>query len=515
MSLSKRLIAMLSIALTAMIFVGGVGLLRLYEAQQRFEYIQTKIIPSIKELEEARLNADGYSRLVFQYLLSTDDSDKAQVQQQMDRVAALLGQHLATYAKDDLSDGADREMLEDDKANFSTYQAELGSFKAKALAGDIDGAKNMLVEGGVVGVAGAKLRSGLSDHIEYNVRLSHDLGGRNNADYSQALWLLLACMAVGGIMSGGQGVMLYRSMTSGLKRMQGAMEHVSDSLDLTHNVKIDREDEIGYTAVAFNALLASVSKVVGEVRQTANAVSIASKQIAVGSTDLSQRTEEQAASLEETASSMEELTAIVRRNADNSMQATMLAKMALEVARHGGDAVKRVVETMGMISDSSAKVGEIIGVIEGIAFQTNILALNAAVEAARAGEQGRGFAVVAGEVRTLAQRSATAAKEINDLIGESMTRVAAGSNFVAEAGGRIGEIVESVQRLADMVDEILTASEGQRTGIEQVNQAVAQMDQVTQQNAALVEQASAAAQSMAEEANKMQSAVANFRINDV
>jgi methyl-accepting chemotaxis protein len=211
---------------------------------------------------------------------------------------------------------------------------------------------------------------------------------------------------------------------------------------------------------------------------------------------------------------MEELTSTVRQNADNARQATTLAVTASTIAQRGGEVVGRVVETMNGISDSSAKVADIIGVIEGIAFQTNILALNAAVEAARAGEQGRGFAVVAGEVRTLAQRSAAAAREIKDLIGESVTRVDTGSKLVEEAGSTINEIVQAVKRVTDIMSEIAAASEEQSAGIGQVNTAVTQMDEVTQQNAALVEEASAAAQSMAQQAQALRQAVAVFRIAD-
>jgi methyl-accepting chemotaxis protein len=257
-----------------------------------------------------------------------------------------------------------------------------------------------------------------------------------------------------------------------------------------------------------------LTTIVRGIQTSGESISVAAGQIAQGNTDLSQRTEEQAASLEETASSMEELTSTVRHNADNARQATTLAGSASEIARRGGEVVGRVVETMHGISGSSAKMAEIISVIEGIAFQTNILALNAAVEAARAGEQGRGFAVVAGEVRTLAQRSATAAKEIKDLISESVNRVDTGSKLVEEAGSTINEIVESVKRVTDIVGEISSASEEQSTGIEQVNTAVSQMDQVTQQNAALVEEAAAATQSLAQQAQELRQAVAVFRIAD-
>jgi methyl-accepting chemotaxis protein len=258
-----------------------------------------------------------------------------------------------------------------------------------------------------------------------------------------------------------------------------------------------------------------VTRTIGTIKISADSIATATQQIAAGNQDLSQRTEEQAASLEETASSMEELTSTVHHNTENARQASTLASMASSTAQRGGEVVGRVIETMQGISGSSAKVAEITNVIEGIAFQTNILALNAAVEAARAGEQGRGFAVVASEVRNLAQRSATAAKEIKVLIGESVDRVQVGAKLVEEAGSTINEIVQSVKRVTDIMSEISSASQEQSSGIEQVNQAVTQMDQVTQQNAALVEEASAAAQSMAEQAQALRDAVAVFKVGDI
>jgi methyl-accepting chemotaxis protein len=256
-----------------------------------------------------------------------------------------------------------------------------------------------------------------------------------------------------------------------------------------------------------------LSGVVARIKTSAESISVAAGEIAQGNVDLSQRTEEQAASLEETAASMEELTSTVRLNTENALQASSLAASASDTAAEGGEVVDRVVSTMRDISDSSSKVAEIISVIEGIAFQTNILALNAAVEAARAGEQGRGFAVVAGEVRTLAQRSATAAREIKELIGSSVEHVNAGSSLVLDAGKTMDELVRSVKRVTDIMGEIASASNEQSTGIEQVNVAVGQMDEVTQQNAALVEQASAAAQAMAEQANSLRRAVAVFKVD--
>ncbi|MDM0027339.1 methyl-accepting chemotaxis protein [Variovorax saccharolyticus] len=264
---------------------------------------------------------------------------------------------------------------------------------------------------------------------------------------------------------------------------------------------------------AIEHMRGSLSKVVGEVRTGTDTIATASSQIASGNQDLSSRTEEQASSLEETAASMEELTSTVKQNADNARQANQLAVSASEVAVKGGSVVSQVVGTMTAINTSSKKIVDIIGVIDGIAFQTNILALNAAVEAARAGEQGRGFAVVASEVRSLAQRSAAAAKEIKTLIGDSVEKVEEGSKQVAEAGKTMEEIVDSVKRVTDIMGEITAASQEQTSGIEQINQAITQMDQVTQQNAALVEEAAAAAGSLQEQAGSLSQVVSMFRLD--
>ncbi|KVE93150.1 MCP four helix bundle domain-containing protein [Burkholderia vietnamiensis] len=263
---------------------------------------------------------------------------------------------------------------------------------------------------------------------------------------------------------------------------------------------------------SLDAMRARLTTIVQGIKVSAESISLAAAEVAQGNVDLSQRTEEQAASLEETAASMEQLTSTVRQNTENARQGSTLAAAASQTAASGGTVVKQVVGTMEDIASSSQKVAEIISVIEGIAFQTNILALNAAVEAARAGEQGRGFAVVAGEVRTLAQRSAVAAKEIKELIETSVTHVAAGSALVSNAGTTMDEIVRSVRRVTDIMGEIASASSEQSTGIEQVNVAVTQMDEVTQQNAALVEQATAAAQSMADQADSLKAAVAIFKV---
>jgi methyl-accepting chemotaxis protein len=281
--------------------------------------------------------------------------------------------------------------------------------------------------------------------------------------------------------------------------------------DLAHDVAVGAGDDASLMA-AMAKMQQSLAGIIGQIHESAGTITIASAEIAAGNADLSQRTEEQASSLEETASSMEELSSTVKQNAENARQANQLAIGASAVAVKGGAVVSEVVGTMSSINESSRKIVDIISVIDGIAFQTNILALNAAVEAARAGEQGRGFAVVASEVRSLAQRSAAAAKEIKALIGDSVDKVGAGTKLVDEAGKTMQEIVSSVKRVTDIMSEITAASQEQSAGIEQVNQAINQMDEVTQQNAALVEQAAAAAESMQEQTQHLAHAVAAFNV---
>ncbi|MDY7577814.1 methyl-accepting chemotaxis protein [Herbaspirillum sp. RTI4] len=305
--------------------------------------------------------------------------------------------------------------------------------------------------------------------------------------------------------------LLSRSITIPLERAVEAAKQVAAG-DLTSRIDNSRRDETGQLLEALHQMSSSLSTLVGGVRTSTGTISVAAQQIAVGNADLSRRTETQASALEETASTMEELTSTVKQNADNARQANQLVVSASGVAIKGGNVVKQVVETMGSIKTSSSKIVDIIGVIDSIAFQTNILALNAAVEAARAGEQGRGFAVVASEVRSLAQRSASAAKEIKLLIDDSVGKVEQGSHLVDEAGRTMDEVVTSVQRVADIMGEITAASQEQSNGIEQINIAIAQMDEMTQQNSALVEEASAAAESMRDQAHVLLEEMSQFKI---
>jgi methyl-accepting chemotaxis protein len=353
----------------------------------------------------------------------------------------------------------------------------------------------------------------LDDILVYETAQAKQAGDEAEAVQASAQMLMIGLGIAAVALGCGVAWFITRSITVPLNEAVHVAETVASG-DLSSHIDTGATDETGRLLDALKRMNDSLLKVVGQVRQGTDTIATASNEIAAGNLDLSSRTEEQASSLEETASSMEQLTSTVKQNADNARQANTLARSASEVATKGGDIVTQVVTTMGSINASSRKIVDIISVIDGIAFQTNILALNAAVEAARAGEQGRGFAVVASEVRNLAQRSAAAAKEIKELITASVADVDDGSRLVAEAGNTMGDIVASIQRVTDIMGEITSASQEQTMGIEQINMAITQMDEVTQQNAALVEQAAAASQSMQDQAAALAEVVGFFKTGE-
>ena len=356
-----------------------------------------------------------------------------------------------------------------------------------------------------------KLQGDIEALLELEYNTMDELHAENGAAFASSLRIVGGMVAGAVLLALLLAAVMTRAITRPLREALGLANKVADG-DLTGTIAITTKDETGQLLAALERMNRSLQKIVSEVRAGTDSISSASNEIASGNADLSKRTEQQAANLEETASSMEELTSTVKQNAANAKQASELAVSASKVAVQGGTVVGEVVNTMSSINDSSKKIADIIGVIDGIAFQTNILALNAAVEAARAGEQGRGFAVVASEVRTLAQRSAGAAKEIKELISDSVRKVENGTKLVDQAGKTMDEIVASVKRVSDIIGEISSASGEQSSGIEQINQAVMQMDQMTQQNAALVEEAAAAAESMQQQSQQLGQSVAVFKL---
>ncbi|MCC7703866.1 MCP four helix bundle domain-containing protein [Janthinobacterium sp. GW460P] len=512
MNITKQLILTLTIALLALLLLGAGGAIQLQRAQERFDTVQNRIIPSIQGLNAAKgFLADsrlaGYRLSVFSNLADKTALDKAvaDANTNFDKV-------IATYRAERLYDATDGKMLDADQAAMEAYRRALVPFFAAAYAGDMDGVRATLLAGTPLAITAAAAKKSMDDHIAYNNKLVDDVKAESLAAYDTAFNTMLAVLGVAVLLTGALAWHIYRTISGGLGNIEHTLERVSASLDLSAAMPVERMDEVGRTATAFNKFLERIVGVIATVRASADTVSVAAAQISAGNADLSVRTEQQASSLEETASSLEELTSAVRQNTDNARQANTLAVSASDVARKGGAVVAQVVGTMGSINESAKKIADIIGVIDGIAFQTNILALNAAVEAARAGEQGRGFAVVATEVRNLAQRSAAAAKEIKGLIEDSVDKVNTGSALVDQAGATMEEIVASIRRVTDIMGDIANASHEQSAGIEQVNQAISQMDQVTQQNAALVEEAAAAASSLQDRAVELVDVVAVFRL---
>ena len=480
------------------------------EAKQLVDDRMTKVV----WVRIIQTNLNLQARAVRDIALANDENVKQAEKKHIGELRAETG---AMFKKleETINTEQGARILKSALAARNAYNTAMYRAIETGLAGDMEGARVVL--SGEGRQAQSALAQPLEDLVKLQVGLMHESAKRVQ-DIAATTSLLMLVIAVIAVVAGAAiAWFLTRSIT---RQLGGEPDYAS---------AVAREIAAGNLAVEVNikagdktSLLAnmrdmrdSLVKVVGQVRIGTDTIATASTQIAAGNLDLSSRTEEQASSLEETASSMEELTSTVRQNAENARQANQLVVSTADVAAKGGQVVGQVVDTMASIKDSSRKIADIIGVIDGIAFQTNILALNAAVEAARAGEQGRGFAVVASEVRNLAQRSAGAAKEIKALIEDSVGKVEAGGKLVDEAGKTMDEIVGSVKRVTDIMGEIAAASQEQSAGIEQVNQAVGQMDEMTQQNAALVEQAAAAAESLQDQAARLAEAVSVFKLDGV
>ncbi|EOU9530968.1 methyl-accepting chemotaxis protein [Cronobacter dublinensis] len=512
MSITQRLMLTFSLLSAALITMVIVAVVVVSNFQARFQYVQENTLPSVLDIGKM---IDGSNTLViwlYRHQTATDAARQAQVEKEIDTVINRINTQNQYYLQNEITNDEDRRISENAASVIQLIQARLPAFLESSRAHNSAAALAALRDESGIGGAARQLIAVYQKQLELNENVGKTLRQENDRSYSLTLWGLISSSVAVIAILGFFTLKTIFSIRNQLNGMRHTLETASERLDLTLRADDSRSDEIGLTAKAYNALAENVASSLAAVESSAQSVSSASGQISAGNEDLSSRTEEQAASLEQTAASMSELSETVRQTAENTQLASQLAKNARDISEDSQSRVNTMLNTMGSIRESSAKITDIIALIEGIAFQTNILALNAAVEAARAGEQGRGFAVVAGEVRTLAQRSSSSAREIKELIENSMQFVEAGSTQAEGVGQNIGKMTDAVRQVTDIVDEISVAAQEQAQGINQVHLAVNQMDDVTQQNAALVQQASAASQSLMEQAASLNQLVGAFTI---
>ena len=492
-----------------------VGIRSLAQLSGEAETMYQRELAGLSFIKEANINLVHVGRSRRNAILATGDAQRATFLAQADKDLAATHE-LIGKARPMFFSEKGKQTLADLDAVWKEFEGQGAALHAKIKAAPLDQRKELSeVLLGTFGQLVGKIDEHMSKLAELKEDNAREAAGRTAALYHQSRFLMLSLVGAGLLFGVGLGVWLTRSVMRQLGTEPDTAAQLAHRVaqgDLTVRMDLRPGDTTSLMASLKN-MRDSLLKVVSEVRQNSEGVATASAQIAQGNQDLSQRIEEQASALEETAASMEQLGSTVRQNADNAKQANQLAMGASTVAVKGGEVVGQVVETMKGINDASKKISDIIGVIDGIAFQTNILALNAAVEAARAGEQGRGFAVVASEVRSLAQRSAEAAKEIKGLISTSVERVEQGTTLVDQAGVTMTEIVTAIKRVTDIMGEISSASTEQSAGVAQVGEAVTQMDQATQQNAALVEESAAAAESLKLQAQQLVQVVAVFKLS--
>jgi methyl-accepting chemotaxis protein len=491
-----------------LIIIVGTSLIRMQGAQQRIDNILEDRYKKVALITQVKYNV----ALIHQHMrMAVLESNADGVQRETEAMTSLRAKN--------------KELLDIfDKIINVPRAREIFTAIVNARAADLAAQKELLALAAIGDTANARimLTGKVADTERAYVRLMNEMvdlqAGKMEeeavlckSEFAQARQVLIGVAAAALLMAFLTAWYATRSITHPIRKAVDLATRVASG-DLTANIEVTNADETGQLMQALKDMNASLAEIVVEVRNGTESIATSSQQIAAGNEDLSSRTEQQAASLEETASSMDELTSTVKQNAENAQQANQLATSASEAAQQGGAVVSEVVQTMGAINESSRKIAEIIGVIDGIAFQTNILALNAAVEAARAGAQGRGFGVVAAEVRNLAQRSAAAAKEIKLLIGDSLEKVTTGTRLADQAGATMTDIMTRVRHVSDFIGDITVASGEQSAGIAQINVAISQMDGVTQQNAALVEEAAAAAGSLREQANRLVKTVGVFKL---
>ena len=508
-SISSRLIATFSLMLALLLLVSGASYFKMSAMSEATNEITTDWLPSVEVANRIDTQIANLRMLEFRHVLNNDDAALDVLDKRIAVMLAVLDKENQSYVKL-ISSETEKKLYTGFAENWAKYLKVHEQVVAHSRKKENDEAKTLL-EG-----EGKKFYDAASESLEKLVELNHTGAMESSklaeASFSAARLTLSVVTLFAILLTVISAYIIIRAITQPLLVARGAAERLANG-DLSEKIIVDSNNEIGRVLQAMQSMQESLASIVSQVRTGADTIAGASTEIATGNLDLSSRTEQQAGSLEETASSMEELTSTVKHNGDNARQANQLAVSAADVATKGGQVVSQVVDTMGKINESSKKIVDIISVIDGIAFQTNILALNAAVEAARAGEQGRGFAVVASEVRNLAQRSASAAKEIKDLINDSVEKVGIGTRLVDEAGATMAQVVSSINSVTDIMGELTAAGREQEAGIEQINRAVTEMDAVTQQNAALVEEAAAAAESLRDQAGGLVQLVSTFKLD--
>ena len=511
LKISHRLLSSYAVCILLIVLVGTLGVtwLRQLEQMQR-EMYETEVVP-LKLAGTASWQAATHFRRMYAYILKADEKGRAETLDLNEKSAADITKAIE-FERAHATTPEQTQLVADFDRTWPAYVASTRKLEEAARAGDTDAAfAELNTTTDPLHVKVRKLFISLGD---MRAASAHQRSDEGVAIVDAAAWKITALVIAGLVIASAIGWLVTRFIT---RQIGGEPAQAADLAravatgDLSARIALKPGDRASLMA-QLKAMQASLSQVVTRVRQNAESVATAAMQISQGNNDLSARTEQQASALEETAASMEELSSTVRHNADNAQQANQLARSASDVAIQGGAVVNEVVETMKVINESSKRIADIISVIDGIAFQTNILALNAAVEAARAGEQGRGFAVVASEVRSLAGRSSEAAKEIRSLIMASVERVEQGTTLVDRAGVTMTEVVSSIRRVTDIIGEISAASREQSAGVSQVGEAVSQMDQTTQQNAALVEESAAAAESLSTQARQLVEAVGVFKL---
>ena len=507
-SIANRLRAVLGALLLIIVSMAVLGWVEMSSMRDKEAEIIDNWLPSVEVLNQLNTNTSDQRIQEFRHVLNTDEAAMKGIEDEMHKLTAAFDAGIKVYLPLISSP--------EEKAGYDRFAASWAKYLAvheRVLAHSRQNENNearALLEGEAQKLFD-EASAELGMLIQLNSKGADDAGhaAKNTYVVARNALLLAACVALAaGTVA---AVWLIRSITVPVAQALTVAEGVAQG-NLAQRIEVTSSDEMGRLLQALSVMQGRLSEVVAGVRGTAEGVATASAQIAQGNLDLSQRTEQQASAVQQTAATMEEVGSTVRHNADSAAQANQMAQGASAVAQRGGEVVGQVVQTMQGINDSSRKINDIIGVIDGIAFQTNILALNAAVEAARAGEQGRGFAVVASEVRSLAQRSAEAAKEIKSLIGQSVEQVDRGAQLVEQAGSTMEEIVTAIRRVSDIVGEISSASREQSNGVDQVAQAIQQMDQTTQQNAALVEESAAAAESLKTQSQGLVESVSFFRV---